>query len=196
MKRRSYQRSSHGLEPALRSAAAGALLASCLSIAGCSSEIEGRSTDEGTGANLDGVIFGEGADPDGTRRGGFNGEVCAGQSAGAEIAPSVLQLLVDTSGSMDQNAPGVRRSKWEVTRSAVLNAIDGMPADTALGVVFYPNVSNETRPCFDERTAVSVGRLAANNSQQRQQVRTAGVLFGGFVVTAFVLGWLMYPLPL
>jgi hypothetical protein len=30
----------------------------------------------------------------------------------------------------------------------------------------------------------------------REQVRFGGMLFGGFLVTAFVLGWLMYPLPL
>jgi hypothetical protein len=30
----------------------------------------------------------------------------------------------------------------------------------------------------------------------RQQVRLGGMMFGGFVATAVVLGWLMYPLPL
>jgi hypothetical protein len=30
----------------------------------------------------------------------------------------------------------------------------------------------------------------------RQQLRTAGALFAGFLATAIVLGWLMYPLPL
>ncbi len=30
----------------------------------------------------------------------------------------------------------------------------------------------------------------------RQQIRTAAMMFGGFVATAVVLGWLMYPLPL
>jgi len=30
----------------------------------------------------------------------------------------------------------------------------------------------------------------------RQQVRTGGMMFGGFIVTALVLGWLMYPFPL
>jgi hypothetical protein len=30
----------------------------------------------------------------------------------------------------------------------------------------------------------------------RQQIRTGGMMFGGFIVTAFVLGWLMYPFPL
>lgn len=30
----------------------------------------------------------------------------------------------------------------------------------------------------------------------RQQIRLGGMMFGGFVATALVLGWLMYPLPL
>jgi hypothetical protein len=30
----------------------------------------------------------------------------------------------------------------------------------------------------------------------RQQIRTGAMMFGGFIVTALVLGWLMYPFPL
>jgi membrane-anchored glycerophosphoryl diester phosphodiesterase (GDPDase) len=30
----------------------------------------------------------------------------------------------------------------------------------------------------------------------RQQIRTAAMMFGGFIVTAIVLGWLMFPFPL
>ena len=30
----------------------------------------------------------------------------------------------------------------------------------------------------------------------RQQLRFGGMLFGGFLAVAFVLGWLMYPMPL
>ncbi len=29
-----------------------------------------------------------------------------------------------------------------------------------------------------------------------EQVRFGGLLFGGFIVSAVVLGWLMYPIPL
>ena len=32
--------------------------------------------------------------------------------------------------------------------------------------------------------------------QPRAQLRTGAIMFGGFVAAAFVLGWLMYPLPL
>jgi hypothetical protein len=30
----------------------------------------------------------------------------------------------------------------------------------------------------------------------RAQLRTGALLFAGFVATAFVIGWLLYPLPL
>ena len=29
----------------------------------------------------------------------------------------------------------------------------------------------------------------------REQLRVGGVMFGGFIVAAVVLGWLMYPFP-
>ena len=29
-----------------------------------------------------------------------------------------------------------------------------------------------------------------------EQVRFGGLLFGGFIISAVVLGWLMYPIPL
>jgi hypothetical protein len=32
--------------------------------------------------------------------------------------------------------------------------------------------------------------------EPRQQLRTGGLMFGGFIAAAVVLGWLMYPLPL
>jgi len=32
--------------------------------------------------------------------------------------------------------------------------------------------------------------------EPRQQFRTGATMFGGFIATALVLGWLMYPFPL
>jgi len=31
--------------------------------------------------------------------------------------------------------------------------------------------------------------------QPREQVRFGATVFGGFILSAFVLGWLMYPFP-
>ncbi len=143
-------------------------------VVGCSSD---SSDTDGEGGSLgpDGVIFGDGsgARDDQEVPGYFDGQACAGQSAGAESAPSVLSLLVDTSGSMDQDAPGARGSKWTVTRRAVLDAIATMPSDTALGVIFYPNVPNDSDPCIDRETAVAIDVLDAAGSQQRQRIQRA-----------------------
>jgi hypothetical protein len=105
---------------------------------------------------------------------GFNGDfACAGQIAGAESAPAVLQLVVDTSGSMDQSAPGSGGSKWTVTRRALLGAVEQMPAETAVGVVFYPDVASGSASCFDKQVDVGIARLDGKTSAQRQRIESA-----------------------
>jgi hypothetical protein len=37
---------------------------------------------------------------------------------------------------------------------------------------------------------------ALTRDEPRAQLRTAGLMFAGFVVAAIALSWLMYPLPL
>jgi hypothetical protein len=76
---------------------------------------------------------------------------------------------------MDDDAPGARGSKWTVTRNAVLDALGGMPEDTAVGVIFYPNVrnNNDDERCIDRQTAVTIGELEGNGSQQRQRIQRA-----------------------
>jgi heme A synthase len=37
---------------------------------------------------------------------------------------------------------------------------------------------------------------ALTRDDPRAQLRAGAMMFGGFVVAAIVLGWLMYPLPL
>jgi len=43
---------------------------------------------------------------------------------------------------------------------------------------------------------VSVVFAAITKDDVRDQVRFGALLFGGFIVSAIVLGWLMYPFPL
>jgi hypothetical protein len=108
-------------------------------------------------------------------QGGFNGnDACVGQNAGAEASDAVLELVVDTSGSMDQDAPGVQGSKWQATRSALLDAVDAMPASTSVGIVFYPDVPNDPDgACFDDDADVAIRKLDARGSAQRQQIQRA-----------------------
>jgi hypothetical protein len=79
---------------------------------------------------------------------------------------------------MDEDAPGARGSKWTVTRRAVLDAVNGMPADTSLGVIFYPNRDNDNdddngEACIDRQTAVPINALDDPGSQQRQRIQQA-----------------------
>ena len=43
---------------------------------------------------------------------------------------------------------------------------------------------------------VSTVFAALLRDDPRAQLRTGALMFGGFLVAAIVLGWLMYPLPL
>jgi hypothetical protein len=117
-----------------------------------------------------GAIF----NPDETGTDGLDpSEVCAGQEAGTELAPSIIELLVDTSQSMDEQAPGSRRSKWVETRQVMLEGIDLMPATTSMGVVFYPDVAVGASPCFDSQADVAIDSLGGTTSTQRTEIRDA-----------------------
>jgi heme/copper-type cytochrome/quinol oxidase subunit 4 len=42
---------------------------------------------------------------------------------------------------------------------------------------------------------VSVVFAMLLRDQPREQLKTGAMMFGGFIAAAFVLGWLMFPLP-
>lgn len=75
---------------------------------------------------------------------------CAGWSAEPEAVPAIIELVVDISSSMNQKASGTgNRTKWEVTREALLEAIvgvdgPGLPPAMGVGLLFYPNRPNVT----------------------------------------------------
>ena len=43
---------------------------------------------------------------------------------------------------------------------------------------------------------VSLVFALLSKDDPREQIRFGGMLFGGFMIAALVLGWLMYPFPL
>lgn len=43
---------------------------------------------------------------------------------------------------------------------------------------------------------VSLNFAVLLRDEPRAQARLGGIMFGGFVAAALLLGWLMYPLPL
>ena len=74
--------------------------------------------------------------------GGSVGELrdaaCAGWASEPELLPAVLMLVVDVSGSMESQAPGGGGSKWAITRDALSEAMNALPASTAVGIIYYP----------------------------------------------------------
>jgi hypothetical protein len=106
------------------------------------------------------------------------GDACATASDTAVALPSVLQLVVDISGSMDwppgwepitpddSKPPGA--TKWEITRAALLDAVAELPADVAIGVNFYPDTGDSDDECLNNRVAVPIELLGAANSAVRR----------------------------
>lgn len=113
---------------------------------------------------------------------------CTGWAAEGENLPATLQLVVDVSYSMTERAPGTNQSKWEVTREALSQAIEELPASVAVGVLYYPNgdvrYSAEPQPidaCVDVDEMVPIQQLGEADSNQRDRLqeslddaRTAG----------------------
>jgi hypothetical protein len=96
---------------------------------------------------------------------------------------SVLQFVVDVSGSMSNAAPG-GGTRWEVTRQALSSAIDSLPASTAVGILYYPNqpttpsvpdgaATDPPRPvtdCVDTDARVPIIVLGAASSANRATI--------------------------
>ena len=139
--------------------------------AGGSGVASGGSSASGTGGSLTpgagGGLGNSGGSGTGTTADGGAFESCSGVTAEAESLPVQLELVVDTSLSMGEQAPGTDRSKWEVTREAVLEAISEMPATTALGATFYPRVSIQSSTCYEADVGVPIAELGSAGSGQR-----------------------------
>jgi hypothetical protein len=152
------------------------VVAVCLAVSACSSDEKENTPPSDVPNNPfpsdgNGQIF---EDPNMPTAGGVDpSQVCVGQEAGTELAPSTVELLVDTSLSMNENAPGSRRSKWLETRDVMLEGVDLMPGTTSVGVVFYPDVEVGANPCFDSQEDVAIQTLGSSSSEQRTQIRDA-----------------------
>ena len=102
------------------------------------------------------------------------GSVCQGTAIEVEADQSVIEFLVDVSGSMLVQTPSTMgKTKWEVTRTAIKDAIRRIPPKFGIGLSFYPNMdlaaSMSARPvtaCIDSSKDVSID-LASTAQLQR-----------------------------
>ena len=104
-------------------------------------------------------------------------DACATSSDATKALPPVVQLVVDTSGSMDwppgwaptspddSKPPGA--TKWEITRDALLAAVSSLGKDIALGASFFPSVEQEGDTCLLNEQAVPIALLGGAGSDAR-----------------------------
>jgi hypothetical protein len=112
---------------------------------------------------------------------------CAGDTAATEPSPSVLELVVDTSGSMKDRPNGSNQSKWQSTHDALKAALDSLTPQTGVGVLYFPDkntsASNPSgtgtdapRPptdCVNLDAQVPIDLLGASGAPHRMQVSTS-----------------------
>lgn len=72
---------------------------------------------------------------------------CASDSEDVVALPPVLQFVVDISLSMDSVAPGnAPLTKWDVTKTALLDSLDALPDSMPVGLLLYPTLDVPTCP--------------------------------------------------
>jgi hypothetical protein len=162
-----------------RSTLLGLLVSSLSAASACSSDDSKEEAVEPGGNPVlsgdgNGAIFDRDDGETPNAAGGFDSDdACVGQEAGTELAPTIVELLVDTSLSMNEDAPGSNRSKWVETRRVTVEAIDLMPSTTSIGLVFYPDVEVGAPICFDSEADIGISPLGSASSAQRRQIRLA-----------------------
>ncbi|MBN1612472.1 MAG: VWA domain-containing protein [Polyangiaceae bacterium] len=99
---------------------------------------------------------------------------CSDWSATSTALPSSLMLVVDVSSSMNERVGG--RTKWEITREALIAALNSLPATTEVGLLLYPNEqvqrngggSQDVSACVNVDAMIAPAALGDGAQGQRQ----------------------------
>src|SRR5262249_50049307 len=110
-----------------------------------------RAAGAGTRAILDAGATGypdaAGLNPDAA---GLFTSACNRWSAEREPESALMMWVVDVSGTMLYGIQGSSRSKWDVERSVMSDAVGWLAANVGLGVLYFPNMatpaSSTSRP--------------------------------------------------
>lgn len=105
-------------------------------------------------------------------------KACTGWSEEPESAASVLEFIVDVSGSMNSTTAATGGlSKWVVTQHSLHNAIDTLPSALPVGLTFFPNMrlsaAYKPRPvtaCVNSSADIAIAPLS---DSQRTALTTA-----------------------
>jgi len=118
----------------------------------------------------------------------FKAESCTGWSAEGEMVPANIEFIVDTSGSMKDVSINTQdgRSKWDITRTALEEAIKNLPRRTSVGMLLWPNKAtvpnHDTEPflnpggvswCVNVDAMVPMNELGASGSDHRNLLAAA-----------------------
>jgi hypothetical protein len=103
---------------------------------------------------------------------------CATGQGAADAIPAVVEMVIDISGSMNWVAGTMRnpgrnqQSKWDITSSALKDAVAKLPASIAVGINFFPGRTGRGE-CSSTRPDLPIALLGAANSQQRRAFNAA-----------------------
>jgi hypothetical protein len=76
---------------------------------------------------------------------------CSDWNATSTALPASLTLVVDVSSSMNDDSGG--RTKWDITREALITALNALPATTEVGLLLYPNMRADYGPEAQDASA-------------------------------------------
>jgi hypothetical protein len=102
----------------------------------------------------------------------WRNDSCTGESVEPEPLGATLFLVLDASSSMDATANGTgNQSKWEATRDAMIDAVNTLDDNTALGLLGYPNKVVDRQPgstdsCVNVDALISLNLLGSGDHRQ------------------------------
>jgi hypothetical protein len=142
---------------------------------------DGTATGSSGGPNLGNGTGGPGTAGTGSGGGVMTitpNQACATSSATADAIPAVVEMVIDISGSMNW-VPGTmnnprrnQQSKWDITGTALKNAVAKLPASVAVGINFFPN-NPRGNNCIRNRIDLPIALLGAATSMQRSSFDNA-----------------------
>jgi hypothetical protein len=141
----------------------------------CSSEARINLLDPGKTSEAD-----AGATPDAgagtTTIDDLRRNACARFVTSGDREQALLMLVIDVSNSMSTPYTA-DRTRWDIERDSLVDAVQSLPGSVGLGTLFFPNMATppgqQPRPssaCVNTQSMIPVGLLGEQDSRQRSRV--------------------------
>ncbi len=138
----------------IASAATGLAIAVGCAASGESDEENSNNGGDESGGNGAGGLSGGGG-----QGSHVDDEGCKSISKIANVVPPNIMFLVDSSGSMAFDTP----TRWNVLKPEIVTAIDSLPDESAVGIIYFPGSPGDNE-CLGDEVAVPMSKLGAGNS--------------------------------